>query len=164
MPIKPPRKAALDPAARKSLEPWIMGKIGAVTDGKIADVTFNEGAAFSAEVHHSTVMTLRLTKQLPKFVMEKEGIFDKIFDRVMAFSGYKDIDFDLYPGFSKNILLMGEDEESIRKFFTPGLIQFFETEGVQHIECNGEALLVFIKMKLARTDEIEKVITRLLAL
>ena len=125
---------------------------------EIADVTFNEGAAFSAEVHHSTVMTLRLTKQLPKFVMEKEGIFDKIFDRVMAFSGYKDIDFDLYPGFSKNILLMGEDEESIRKFFTPGLIQFFETEGVQHIECNGEALLVFIKMKLARTDEIEKVI------
>ena len=125
---------------------------------EIADVTFNEGAAFSAEVYHSTVMTLRVPSQLPKFVMEKEGIFDKIFDRVMAFSGYKDIDFELYPSFSKNILLMGENEAEIREFFTPELIEFFETEKVQHIECNGEALLIFIKMKLARTDKMEEVI------
>jgi len=125
---------------------------------QVADVTFNEGVAFSAEVHHSTVMTLRLNKELPRFVMEKEGIFDKLFDRVMAFTGYRDIDFDLYPGFSKNILLMGEDEESIRAFFTPELIEFFESEKVQHIECNGEALLIFVKMKLARIDETEEVI------
>jgi hypothetical protein len=95
---------------------------------------------------------------LPKFVLEKEGIFDKIFDRVMAFSGYKDIDFELYPSFSKNILLMGENETEIRTFFTPDLIEFFEAERVEHIECNGEALLIFIKMKLASTDETEEVI------
>ena len=121
-------------------------------------MTFNEGAAFSAEVYHSTVMTLRLPKQLPKFVMEKEGIFDKIFDRVMAFSGYRDIDFQFYPTFSKNILLMGENEDMIRSFFSADIIEFFESEPVQHIECNGEALLIFIKMKLARTNDIEKVI------
>ncbi len=48
---------------------------------EIADVTFNEGAAFSAEVFHSTVMTLRLPKPIPKFVMEKEGFLDKLFDK-----------------------------------------------------------------------------------
>ncbi|NND33773.1 MAG: SulP family inorganic anion transporter [Saprospiraceae bacterium] len=125
---------------------------------EIADVTFNEGAAFSAEVYHSTVMTIRLPKQLPKFVMQKEGVFDKIFDRVMAFSGYRDIDFQFYPTFSKRILLMGENEDKIRKFFTAGIIEFFESEPVQHIECNGEALLIFIKMKLAPTDAVEEVI------
>lgn len=125
---------------------------------EIADVTFNEGAAFSAEVYHSTVMTLRLPQVLPKFVMEKEGIFDKIFDRFMAFSGYRDIDFELYTDFSKKVLLMGEDEQAIRDLFTPELIRFFENEQVQHIECNGEALLIFNKLKPARTDETEKII------
>ncbi len=125
---------------------------------EIADVTFNEGASFSAEVFHSTVMTLRMPSRIPKFVMEKERLFDKIFDRVMAYSGYRDIDFKLYPTFSKNILLMGENEHEIRSFFTDDLIEFFETEQVQHIESNGEFLLIFIKMKLARTDETESVI------
>lgn len=125
---------------------------------EIADVTFNEGASFSAEVFHSTVMTLRMPQPIPKFVMEKERFFDKIFDRVMAYSGYRDIDFKLYPTFSKNILLMGENEHEIRSFFTGELIEFFEKEQVQHIESNGEFLLIFIKMKLARTDETESVI------
>ena len=125
---------------------------------EIADVTFNEGAAFTAEVYNSTVMTLRLPITLPKFVMEKEGLFDKLLDRFMAFSGYKDIDFDLYTDFSKKILLMGEDETAIREFFKPELIRFFEKEHVQHIECNGEALLIFNKLKPARTDETQEII------
>ncbi len=90
--------------------------------------------------------------------MEKEGLFDKIFDRVMSFSGYKDIDFELYTGFSKKVLLMGESEEEIKSFFTPELISFFEKEQVHHIECNGEALLIFNKLKLARMDETTKLL------
>jgi hypothetical protein len=76
----------------------------------------------------------------------------------MAFSGYKDIDFDLYTGFSKRYLLMGEDEAEIRALFTPKLIEFIEKEQIHHIECNGEALLVFNKLKLARINQVEKTI------
>lgn len=125
---------------------------------EIADVTFNEGASFSSEVFHATVMMLKLPVPIPKFVMEKEGIFDKIFDKVMAFSGYKDIDFELFTDFSSKTLLMGENEEEIRAFFRPTLIEFFENEPVQHIESNGEALLIFNKLKLARTDETMRLI------
>jgi MFS superfamily sulfate permease-like transporter len=120
---------------------------------EIADVTFNEGAAFSAEVFHSTVMVLHLNNEIPKFTLEKEGVLDRIFDRLMAFTGYKDIDFTMYPNFSDKFLLMGADEEGIAKFFTPELIEFFESEQVYHVESNGEALLIFNKLKLARTDE-----------
>lgn len=120
---------------------------------EIADVTFNEGASFSAEVFHSTVMILRLPRRIPQFSLEKEVILDKIFDRVMAFSGYKDIDFKMYPHFSDKFLLMGEDEAGVKQFFTPKLIRFFESEQVYHIESNGDALLIFNKLKLARTDE-----------
>jgi len=120
---------------------------------EIADVTFNEGASFSSEVFHATVMMMRLPTPVPKFVLDKEDILDRFFDRIMAFSGYKDIDFKMYPGFSSEFLLMGENEEEIRAFFTKELLAFFEKEQAHHVESNGQALLIFNKMKLARTDE-----------
>ncbi len=120
---------------------------------EIADVTFSEGAAFTAETFNATVMVLRLNREIPVFSMEKEGVFDKIFDRVMAFTGYKDIDFKMYSDFSKKFLLMGNNEEDIRAFFTGEVIRFFENHQIYHLESNGEALVIFDKIKLARTDE-----------
>lgn len=122
-------------------------------DWEVADVTFSEGAAFTAEVFNATVMVLKLNRPIPVFSMEKERIFEKIFDRVLAFSGYKDIDFEMYTDFSDKFLLMGSDEAAIRDFFDEELIRFFENRQIYHIESNGEALLIFNKVKLARTDE-----------
>ncbi|MGK0388838.1 MAG: MFS superfamily sulfate permease-like transporter [Maribacter sp.] len=122
-------------------------------DWEISDVIFSEGAAFTAEVFNATVMLLKLNTDIPIFSMEKEGVLDKIFDRVMAFTGYQDIDFDMYSDFSNKFLLMGNNEEKIRSFFTDEIIRFFEDNQIYHIESNGEALLIFDKIKLARTDE-----------
>lgn len=120
---------------------------------EIADVTFNEGQAFTAETFNTTLMVLKLNKKIPVFTMEKEGMLEKMFDRVMAFTGYKDIDFKMYPDFSKKFLLMGNNEPEIRSFFTDEIIRFFETHQIYHLESNGEALIIFNKIKLARTDE-----------
>ena len=120
---------------------------------EIADVTFNEGKAFTAETFNTTLMILKLDKKLPIFTMEKEGVLGKIFDRVMAFTGYKDIDFEMYPDFSKKFLLMGENESEIRSFFTEKIIHFFENHQIYHLESNGESIVIFDKIKLARTDE-----------
>ena len=120
---------------------------------EITDVTFNEGAAFTAETFNTTLMVLKLNKKIPIFTMEKEGVFEKIFDRMMAFTGYKDIDFEMYPDFSKKFLIMGNKESEIRSFFTDEIIRFFEDHQIYHLESNGEALVIFDKIKLARTDE-----------
>jgi len=120
---------------------------------EIADVTFSEGAAFTAETFNTTLMVLKLNKKIPVFTMEKEGVFEKLFDRVMAFTGYKDIDFEMYPGFSEKFLIMGNKESEIRSFFTDKIIRFFENHQIYHLESNGEALVIFDKIKLARTDE-----------
>ncbi|MCH2193137.1 hypothetical protein [Kordia sp.] len=120
---------------------------------EIADVTFNEGQAFTAETFNTTLMVLKLNKKIPIFTMEKEAVLEKLFDRVMAFTGYKDIDFKMYPDFSKKFLLMGNNEEEIRSFFTEEIIRFFENHHIYHLESNGEALIIFDKIKLARTDE-----------
>lgn len=137
----------------------LKGKIETLDmEWEIADVTFSEGAAFTAEVFNTTVMVLKLKHKIPVFSIENEGVFDKIFDRVMAFSGYKDIDFDMFPEFSNKFLLMGKNETEIRTFFNDEIIQFLEDRHVFHIESNGEALLIFDKFKLARTDETIKFI------
>jgi len=120
---------------------------------EIADVTFSEGAAFTAETFNMTLMVVKSPKKMPIFTMEKEGVFEKIFDRVMAYTGYKDIDFEMYPDFSKKFLIMGNKESEIRSFFTDEIIRFFENHQIYHIESNGEALIIFDKIKLARTDE-----------
>ena len=120
---------------------------------EISDVTFNEGDAFSAETFNTSLMVLKLNKLIPVFTMEKEGLFEKIFDRVMALTGFKDIDFEMYPDFSKRFLITGRNEAEIRAFFTDELIRFFESRQIYHIESNGEALILFNKIKLARTDE-----------
>ena len=125
---------------------------------EIADVIFNEGAAFTAETFNTTLMTLKLNKEIPVFTMEKEGMVEKIFDRVMAFTGYKDIDFEMYPDFSKKFLITGNEESEIRSFFTPEIISFFENHQIYHLESNGEALVIFNKIKLARTDETMAII------
>jgi MFS superfamily sulfate permease-like transporter len=120
---------------------------------EIADVTFSEGTAFTAETFNTTLMTLKLNKKIPVFTMEKEGVIEKVFDRVMAFTGYKDIDFEMYPGFSNKLLITGNNEPEIRAFFTDEIIRFFENHQIYHLESNGEALVIFDKIKLARTDE-----------
>ena len=120
---------------------------------EISYVTFNEGDAFSAETFNTTMMVLKINRVIPVFTMEKEGLFEKIFDRVIALTGFKDIDFDMYPDFSKRFLVTGKDEPKIRAFFNDELIQFFENHQIYHIESNGDAIIIFNKIKLARTDE-----------
>lgn len=120
---------------------------------EIADITFSEGGAFTAETFNTTLMILKLNKKIPVFTMEKEGVLEKIFDRVMAYTGYKDIDFEMYPDFSKKFLIMGNKESEIRSFFKDEVIRYFENHQIYHLESNGEAIVIFNKIKLARTDE-----------
>ena len=125
---------------------------------EIADVTFSEGAAFTAQAFNTTLLVLKLNRQIPVFSIEKEGMVEKLFDRVMAFSGYKDIDFKMFPSFSKKYLLMGKNEEEIQEFFGEDIVTFLEEQQVFHMESNGESLLIFNKFKLASTDDTKEFI------
>ena len=44
-------------------------------------------------------------------------------------------------------------EAEIQAFFTDEIVSFFEEHQIYHLESNGEALVIFDKIKLARTDE-----------
>lgn len=124
----------------------------------ISDITFDEGALMATEVYNTTAEIIYLPFSIPRFVLEKEGWFDKVFDRVLEMSGQRDIDFQLFTRFSKRFLLKGEDEAAIRDFFTPELIRFLEKREIYHIESNGEALLIFKYLRPARVEEVTKML------
>lgn len=125
---------------------------------EISDITFDEGAMSAKEVFHTTAEVIHLDKDVPRFVLEKEGIFDKIFERVMAFRGRKDIDFPNFPEFSKQFLVRSESQTELNQFFTEGIIQFLLDNEVYHIESNGNSLLIFRSLRVARTEDIKHMI------
>ena len=128
---------------------------------EIADIVFDEGALLALEVYQTTVQVVRLPSPIPRFIIDKEGLFEKVFDKVKVFSGGKqrDIDFKKYSDFSNKFQLSGEDENAIRAFFTEDLILFLEKNEIHHIESNGEALMIFKYLHIARTDEVEHMLT-----
>ena len=76
------------------------------------------------------------------------------------FSGAnRDINFKDHSNFSGKFLLSGEDEEAIRSFFTEDLIKYLEEHEIYHIESNGEALMIFKYLHIARTDEVQNILT-----
>ena len=77
---------------------------------------------------------------------------------MLAYTGQQDIDFKLFTKFSNEFLLKGEDEESIRGFFTEDIIKYLESENVYHIESNGESLLIFRYLRPARVAEVERMV------
>ena len=126
---------------------------------EIADIVFDEGAMLALEVYQTTVQVVKMPSPIPKFIMDKEGFFEKIFHRVKVFSGvYSDINFKENPDFSGRFHLSGEDEEGIRNFFTDDLLSFLAANEIHHIESNGEALLIFKYIHIARTNEVEKML------
>jgi MFS superfamily sulfate permease-like transporter len=126
---------------------------------EIADIVFDEGALLALEVYQTTVQIIRLPSPIPKFIIDKEGLFDKVFDRVKVFAGAKgDINFKKHFDFSSKFQLSGENETEIRAFFTDDLIRFLEENEIHHIESNGEALMIFKYIHVARTDEVKNML------
>ena len=125
---------------------------------EIADIVFDEGAMLSLEVFHTTVQVVHLNQVIPRFSIEKEGLFDKIFDRVKAYSGYRDGEFKLYPKVSRKFLLTAEDDLAIKKLFKKDLVKFLEKHEIHHIESNGEALMIFKYLHIAPADEVQNLL------
>ena len=123
-----------------------------------SDLTFDEGALLAREVYRTTVEVIYLPSSIPKFVLEQEGMFDKVFTRVLPFSPHQDINFKQYPKFSAKFVLQADDRNAIEEFLTPELINFLENEEIYHIESNGKALLVFRSLRVARSTDIEQMV------
>jgi MFS superfamily sulfate permease-like transporter len=120
-------------------------------DCTIFDTQFSEGELIAKQVIKATMFHIHTKKEVPKFTLDKEGIFEYLYH----FAGYKDIDMDAHPDFSKRFYLLGKNEEKIRTFFTDELILFLESNKQYHIEASSVGLLIFSNERLASVKEIK---------
>jgi MFS superfamily sulfate permease-like transporter len=125
--------------------------------GKIeaSDITVQEGARqFQNESPITIVQVSDIDFSVPDFALEPEGLWSKLFEGVSG----KDIDFAVYPDFSKKYYLRGENEPEIGRFFTEPLIRFLENREEIHIECHKNRLIFFKKRDLLEPEEIHYIV------
>ena len=115
------------------------------------DLEFSEGEFIAKEVVRSTMLHIKLDKDIPEFTLDREGFLEKVY----AFAGFKDIPIENHTDFSNRFYLLGEDTEAIQRFFTDQITHFFESNPYYHIESNGQDLLIFGRERLASIKEIK---------
>ncbi|WP_103866665.1 SulP family inorganic anion transporter [Aquimarina sp. I32.4] len=121
---------------------------------KIFDIEFSEGEFIARTSVRATMLIIRLKKEIPKFTLDKEGLLEFLY----KFSGFRDIDIQGHPDFSKRFFLLGENPEKIQSFFTDELVLFLESNPYYHIECKSDSLLIMSKTRLASSKEIKSLI------
>ncbi len=115
------------------------------------DIEFSEGEMIAKQVIRASMLYIKLDKSIPEFTLDKEGVFEYIYH----FAGFKDIDIDEHPDFSKRFYLSGKNQEAIRALFTDELVLFFESNPYYHIESSKHGLLILGKERLAGVKEIK---------
>jgi hypothetical protein len=118
----------------------------------IFDYQFTTGSGKNQRTTKQTVASLSSSQlSCPEFSMRPEGIFD----RVGGLLGFQDIDFDSHPDFSKSFVLKGPNEERIRAFFQPPVLEFFETQAGISVEGIGDSICLYRTGKTVSPEEIK---------
>ncbi|MFD2567435.1 SulP family inorganic anion transporter [Pseudotenacibaculum haliotis] len=115
------------------------------------DIVYSEGELIAKQKIKATMLYIELDTLIPEFTLDREGIFEYI----IHFAGFKDINMEAHPDFSKRFYLSGKNEEKIREFFNDELILFFESNKYYHIESNERGLLIIGNERLAGVKEIK---------
>lgn len=118
----------------------------------IFDYQFTTGHGKQTRTHRQTIASLTSPQlNCPEFTMRPEGILD----RVGGMLGFQDIDFDSHPSFSKSFVLKGPNEEAIRSFFQPAMLEFFETQSNISVEGYGNTMCFYRAGKIVKPDHIK---------
>ena len=122
---------------------------------EICDVTFQEGAFSAADEYQTTLCLVNSKVEIPKFVIEKKSFTDTYFGATW----HKDIDYELYHGLSKDFIVKVNDIEQMDSFLTPELKTLIEGSKICHIECNGEAIMIFdVNLRLAQISDYSELV------
>ncbi len=120
----------------------------------VFDLEFTEGAFIAKEVVKTTVMHIKMDREIPVFTLDKEGLLYLLYN----LAGFKDISIKNHPDFNRRFYLSGEDKSAIREIFTDELVLFLESNPYYHVESNGHSLMILKKERLLGVQEIKRMI------
>ena len=123
----------------------------------IFDYRFTTGSGKNSTTHNQTIIALQ-SQQLrcPEFTMRPEGFFDKIGSAI----GFKDINFDTHPDFSKLFVLKGPDEAAIRSYFTPTVLEFFESHPKISLEASDDTMFFYRNRTRRKPEELKDLLAQ----
>ncbi len=87
---------------------------------------------------------------VPAFNLKPENLLHKI-GQVF---GYQDIDFEMFPVFSKKFLLKGEDEDLIRHLFSEDIVHFFCDDFKLQCEANNFFFILYKEGHLVNSPDL----------
>ena len=120
---------------------------------QIFDYKYTIGYGKNQRTYNQSVFVAKLNKVLPDFTLGPENFFHKIGDLF----GFKDIDFQMYPKFSKKYLLKGDSVASIKSIFNSDVIHFFENKEFRYnVEVQGNMALIYRLSKKVNIDLINQ--------
>ena len=118
----------------------------------VFDYHYKTGGGKHTHHHRQTVAHVRTEgADLPRFWMRPQGMLDKLASLV----GMRDIDFTDDDGFSKRWFLKSNEEEAVRRLFTPRVRGQITAERTIHIEAAGQDVVVYRAGRRADVDEIK---------
>lgn len=121
---------------------------------QVLDLEFTEGAFIAREVVKTTVMHIRMKRNIPVFTLDKEGLLELLY----KLAGFEEITIENHPDFNRRFFLSGEDQEAIQQMFTDELVLFLESNPYYHVESNGRSLMILKKERLLGVQEIKQMV------
>lgn len=110
------------------------------------------GGGKHSQIHRQSVLCMKPVGDAPDLLLAPEGFFAKVGQTLF---GMVDIDFLMYPEFSKLYILRGSNEEEIRTYFDTGLLEYFEKRPGVSVEVRDGVCLFFRANKRCRPEDLE---------
>lgn len=110
------------------------------TRNEIAWSVFDYEFSTGKHVQMQTVVMAQLDRELPEFSLSREHFYHRLGELI----GFKDIDFEYYPEFSRKYYLRGKDEEAVRELFTSHVISTIMSQELKsNVEGKGNFIIVY---------------------
>ena len=125
--------------------------VGRTADLEVAifDYSYTTGSGKNRRTWQQTVIGFEFDEpRLPRFTVRPENIFH----RIGQWFGYRDINFETHPRFSKQFVLRAENEDAVRDFFTDNVLEYYEESPGTCTEAAG-GRLVYYRASLRRPPE-----------
>jgi hypothetical protein len=126
----------------------------------IGDFNITVGSDSRKRKQYQTYVVIHSGKLTsPNFCLQPECALFRMAEGLLnRLTGSVDIDFPTHPDFSDNYFLKGSDEDAVRKFFTPRVLEYFQANHGLSVEVFNGTLVFFRLGELVKPDDIKTLI------
>ena len=126
----------------------------------IGDFNITVGSDSRKRKQYQTYVVIHSGKLTsPNFCLQPECALFRMAEGLLnRLTGSVDIDFPTHPDFSDNYFLKGSDENAVRNFFTPRVLEYFQAHHGLSVEVFNGTLVFFRLGELVKPDDIKALI------